>query len=306
MSDRRPLRDDEMTALAEAMQFHALAALADAHRWERGDFVFHGGTSLYFVHGSPRRSEDLDFLMRRERVAEIGKVMERVRDYVNEAISASFGGSVELKSRAKGNKSVAEYKLGWSHPDRYRKVWVKAEFFPASVDDIRHYGHRLSPVQRPAGSVHIAPQIPAGTLDSILVDKIKALADRPDIKARDYFDAWWLVAQQKRARPGEDPARFCAQLDTNLAIYGLTRAEFCDKADSLLAFADCDAIEAHLAEHLPRFLPERMAQQLADHGLYREMAETSCALVQEARNVCASAPAADGEAGSDPDPEIMP
>jgi len=61
--DRRPVTGDEATSIAEQMQFHALAALVEARRWQAGDVIFHGGSSLYFGYGSPRRSEDLNFLI---------------------------------------------------------------------------------------------------------------------------------------------------------------------------------------------------------------------------------------------------
>jgi hypothetical protein len=60
---KRTLEQREAEQLRLALQFAALDALMGSRRWQPGELVFRGGTSLHLVHGSPRFSEDLDFLV---------------------------------------------------------------------------------------------------------------------------------------------------------------------------------------------------------------------------------------------------
>ena len=49
--------------LRQALHVATWDASMAARRWEPGDLVFQGGTCLHLAHGSPRFSEDLDFLI---------------------------------------------------------------------------------------------------------------------------------------------------------------------------------------------------------------------------------------------------
>jgi hypothetical protein len=60
---KRTLGQREAEQLRLALQFAALDALMGSRRWQPGELVFQGGTSLHLVHGSPRFSESLDFLV---------------------------------------------------------------------------------------------------------------------------------------------------------------------------------------------------------------------------------------------------
>lgn len=59
---KRQISASEAFDLRQALHVATLDALMASRRWEPGDLVFQGGTSLHLAHGSPRFSEDLDFL----------------------------------------------------------------------------------------------------------------------------------------------------------------------------------------------------------------------------------------------------
>ena len=61
---KRSLSAVEAFDLRQALHVSVLEALLASRRWEPGDLVFQGGTSLHLAHGSPRFSEDLDFLVK--------------------------------------------------------------------------------------------------------------------------------------------------------------------------------------------------------------------------------------------------
>lgn len=60
---KRPLTATEQFDLRQALHVATLDALMASRRWQPGELVFQGGTSLHLAHGSPRFSEDLDFLV---------------------------------------------------------------------------------------------------------------------------------------------------------------------------------------------------------------------------------------------------
>jgi hypothetical protein len=60
---KRQLTASEAFGLRQALHVATLDALMASRRWEPGDLIFQGGTSLHLTHGSPRYSEDLDFLV---------------------------------------------------------------------------------------------------------------------------------------------------------------------------------------------------------------------------------------------------
>src|SRR6185437_7330569 len=63
-----PPRRSQFTAterfeFAEWLHVECLAAILSLRPWPPGRFAFQGGTSLHLCYGSPRFSEDLDFLL---------------------------------------------------------------------------------------------------------------------------------------------------------------------------------------------------------------------------------------------------
>ncbi|MDR3323760.1 MAG: nucleotidyl transferase AbiEii/AbiGii toxin family protein, partial [Zoogloeaceae bacterium] len=60
---KRQLSPTEAFELRQALHIATLDALMASQRWNPGELVFQGGTSLHLAHGSPRFSEDLDFLV---------------------------------------------------------------------------------------------------------------------------------------------------------------------------------------------------------------------------------------------------
>lgn len=56
---KRPMRPEQAFDLRQALHVATLDALLASRRWEPGELLFQGGTSLHLAHGSPRFSEDL-------------------------------------------------------------------------------------------------------------------------------------------------------------------------------------------------------------------------------------------------------
>ena len=60
---KTPMTAAQQFELRQALHVATLDALLASRRWQPGELVFQGGTSLHLAHGSPRFSEDLDFLV---------------------------------------------------------------------------------------------------------------------------------------------------------------------------------------------------------------------------------------------------
>ncbi len=284
-SERRELTRAEIADMAEQIQFHALAGLVDARRWEAGDVVFHGGSSLHFAYGSPRWSEDLDFLFNNGRSDDLHRIMEDVRAYVAEALYPEHDGAVDLKlAKDRADNPVLTYQLSWSRADRSGTVKVKVEFMRADIEQMLQYRHHLRNMQIPTGRVQVSPMMPTAVTDSVVADKVVALAFRPYTKERDHFDLWWLIDQQGCARPTDDPEVFCRQLDTTLAIYGQDRASFVEAVRAQQV--DVDELAAAIERNVPQWLPESMGRQFGQHGVYRDMAAVARDTLEAAADTC--------------------
>ena len=118
-----------------ALQRAAFAAVAAARNWAPGEIAFQGGSALHFVYRSPRRSEDLDFLVD-ERVD-----LRDLAGTVHAALarSACFD---DLQMRVKDKPSVDApsdrplpsprvFTFATPLPDRAGNVLVKMDFWPA-------------------------------------------------------------------------------------------------------------------------------------------------------------------------------
>ena len=55
---KRRLTPAQAFDLRQALHVGTLDALMGSRRWEPGDLVFQGGTSLHLAYGSPRYSEN--------------------------------------------------------------------------------------------------------------------------------------------------------------------------------------------------------------------------------------------------------
>lgn len=94
---------------------------------ECSQIAFHGGTSLHFSWRSPRRSEDLDFLIAKS-ARDTGEAVERARNKTEEAFPADDPAfRVEIKDKTRRGDRMIAYQLVVSHPDYLGKTIIKVE-----------------------------------------------------------------------------------------------------------------------------------------------------------------------------------
>ena len=146
-----------------------------------GKLIFYGGTSLRLSFGSPRFSEDLDFLL-------TGKITEGDLKNLLTDLSAANPGFSLKDVKQKRNTLFALINVIHSslkHPINIkieisrRENGVKAEYVPLS-----------SPCS------NLAPIILTASIQSLERLKIEALRGRMD--AKDWFDSWYIAKYLKK------------------------------------------------------------------------------------------------------------
>jgi len=212
---------------------------------ERGFFVhgvFQGRTSIRLVYGGTRFSEDLDFVLQPGKTIadlNLAAVLEGLPSFLGREVPfADHPGVKEQKAEA----TFARYRrrvelqapLGW--------LVINLKFAGIS-------GRSPHPHVMRSDTLDVA--IVVEDESEILVDKLVALALRRYIKGRDIWDTWFLTDQRHVAMP-EATAVLAKAAD-----YGVSRAEFCDRARTASLRIETSGPGALDAE-MKRFLPPRV------------------------------------------------
>lgn len=207
--------------LTKRLQLMLLDGVAASGNWDSGETArFQGGTCLSLSYGSSRFSEDLDFVLGTDKG--LNRLLAGVQLRMTNALrTAAPGASVSFSARdedleASSAKNPRTFMMTVSHPDWYRSVKVKVEFWVADPQAVRQYEARVIPAKLLASVLEGVPlrmalppvMLPTATLQEILVDKLHALACRPYMKHRDVFDLWWLAQQGVVAWQAELDARY--------------------------------------------------------------------------------------------------
>jgi hypothetical protein len=183
----------EEQAIKEILQELALYAL-----WRGGFFdvaAFQGGTSLRILHGLPRFSEDLDFiLLKADAAFEWSRYFAVLTD-----VFEQFGVRCELTERSQADKVVRhamikdnslgrQLDLSFFDVANPRKLRVKLEIDtqpPAGTGTQLHY------LDFPLDFEVCAQDLPSN-----FSLKLHALLCRPYLKGRDWFDFAWYCKRQ--------------------------------------------------------------------------------------------------------------
>lgn len=170
---------------AEALQIAFLDGLYGEK--ESLDVTFHGGTAIRLLHSGYRYSEDLDFCVPEEKKPEelealVNKAYLRAKD-----LTVLYLGEVLFELKKKERKKIPTWWFNVLAPGERQKYRVKIEFglYPA-------YSKQSVPLQVRNKFMPRQPLVIATDLEELLADKLNALADRPFVKERDFFDLWYL------------------------------------------------------------------------------------------------------------------
>jgi hypothetical protein len=182
----------EEQALKEILQELALYAL-----WRSGFFeiaAFQGGTSLRILHGLPRFSEDLDFIMLNPDPAfQWSPYFQSLT-----AVLEQFGIRCELTDRSRMDNAVRQamikddsigrqLDLSFFDANNARKLKIKLEI---DTNPPTGTGTRWHYLDFPADFEVCAQDLPSN-----FALKLHALLCRPYLKGRDWFDFAWYSKQ---------------------------------------------------------------------------------------------------------------
>lgn len=197
---RRPASAEEKREWATAMQFAFIEALPAVTGWSAEQCVFHGGTSLAMSWGSPRFSEDLDFLLNRAQADDpkrLNTLLNRVLVRMRESLALTHPGlEVALKNKTREGEALVHFQLVAQREGVLEHAMAKVEFWPVSDAYLKSIETELVyPARRGTLITRSSTEIPAATLNSAVADKLTALATRPHLKWRDLFDLNMLCAR---------------------------------------------------------------------------------------------------------------
>lgn len=263
---KRTFSTQEWFHLTELAHAAVLGGLVAARRWSLGDLKFQGGTSLHLVYGSPRFSEDLDFVTASPKG--LKSAMHAAGTHVKAAFAREFPQmTTSLKVRDEEEelepRNPRLFTLTLSEPDWHQSLKVKVEFFIVEKTVAQDYQSAVQEVLplRPKLRVDI-PQVQLETaeLEEILVDKLHALGDRDRLKERDVFDLQWVCnhLQIDHERAAEI---FTERHEAHLAMYpnGKPLPELAEslrlRAAALRAILDSPSEFSVTREAIVRWLP---------------------------------------------------
>lgn len=284
---------------AEMAHLFFIDALAATAPLALDRISFHGGTNLHFSRGSPRYSEDLDFLVTQDFGAQIVKLMPKIEKRMNALAAANDPDMrVEIRNRTRDDSGLLNFRVVLSSRAVVGQVMAKAEFWQVTPDYMKGYGSEFVQPRNPGGFVsRISPPIPAATLESAFADKVVALAYRPFLKWRDLFDLWWIDRQSQGTILSSLPERMEA-IAHNASAYRDTKNK--TLADGLQAFLDQDPedVIAQADPDLRRWLPKHLWETLNPDGV-REMVTHARAVAAEVIALSTSQPPPEDEASDD-------
>lgn len=188
----RHLTSTEAFDLRQALHVATLDALMASRRWEPGDLVFRGGTSLHLAHGSPRYSEDLDFLVNSS--LNLQSLAKAVAARLEGASWLVPEGAKLTVSKAKDARNPHTFVVAIAGPDLLGAVRVKVELWRVKESALTAVRTTVTPVRLLQGAASgLQTFVPTAELSEIYVDKVFALGARPYLEARDVFDLHWLA-----------------------------------------------------------------------------------------------------------------
>lgn len=183
---------EEENATKEILQEVALYALWRAGFFEVG--LFHGGTSLRILHGLPRFSEDLDFMLKAPSPAfdwapYLAQLLAIFEDFGlrSEAVPKGDLGR-NIRAAVIKDTSIAQQldlSFGTRNPNKTIKIKLEIDVNPPA-----HSGEAMTFLDFP-----LDHQVRHQDLGSNFALKIHALLCRGFLKGRDWYDFSWYVAK---------------------------------------------------------------------------------------------------------------
>jgi predicted nucleotidyltransferase component of viral defense system len=244
----------ERFEFAEWLHVESLAAILSLKAWSPGRFAFQGGTALHLCYGSPRFSEDLDFLLLD--VKDLEGFTQHLSAHLSKAALIRVpGSSVKVTANSHNDtRNPMLFEARFQHPKVMTKLVVKMEFFKTPAPLMSPYQTEL---RQPRGMhsayvMQIPGLIPTSTSEEIALDKFHAFPHRAYLKYRDVFDIWWLRHHELKH---VDYPSIAPRFDYHRELYNTSKPhELGAKIRERAAQMTAEGLQEEMASHLPSAL----------------------------------------------------
>lgn len=174
------------TIFKEIMHYEILESLFSLKDIQN-TLVFQGGTSLRLCYNNDRYSEDLDFVIHKDR--EFNKeFMDYFKSIFTEKISKKYNLQAEITDPKKDERVVQRWNAKVFLPNNHKKTKINIE-----IAKIPSHSNHFKPIKNDYDKlINKRIFVQVETLEEILADKILALSQRPYLKFRDLWDIEWL------------------------------------------------------------------------------------------------------------------
>lgn len=287
-----PLSQPERLQVATLMHELLFSEITRVLSFRPGQLVMQGGGALHYGLGSPRLSNDVDFLIAEDHADTLSRSAPRIARRVASSLKAQVAGSRVQVSYGTGDARISgsdqiqsTIDLTWEHSRREGQVRVAAEFHPAPVAVTRAY--RQDPVMLklnvlPGGGV--TPLL-LGAPVGLWGDKVKAVACRQDLKWRDLYDLGFLTAHRGLEAAGDSERLEAIQISTKLHRGSLLTVQRGLDARLNEITAAC-GYDAYMADLQRWFAPDMFAAFEAT-GVFRSHFDLACADLRHAQGLIA-------------------
>lgn len=238
------LTADRLQNLRVALLSATLEAFLASRRWQPGEMVFQGGTSLHLAYRSMRWSEDLDFLV--DQSLDLGFLENALRSRMTRLDGLPPGGALSV-SKSRDDKSPHTLFVTAGSPNWIGSAHVKLELWKTPTAAMQALSMRVQPLWTEGRALHAPVLHP----QELYADKVFALAARPYLKPRDVFDIQFLQSHPEVTREVN-----AQDLLTRLRIYpGEDAAHWVTKAEQRAATlpGQVEVIRKDLERWLPSF-----------------------------------------------------
>lgn len=270
------LSENEQLEWERDIQLACLKGLA-RQDLDINDIAFHGGTSLRFSWGSPRFSEDLDFMLTKSKMNDLDDIVEKTINWMTkeiEALDPEF--NVKVKSKPRRDGQLQTFMVSVDKKNVLGSAKVKIEFWAVEDDFFQKYKTTFKvPTDKVAESrIYSQSPLPVAELQSAYCDKLVALSTRPYLKWRDIFDIWWLRSQNDINPLKDDPA-FMSFFQHNLSAYSVPEGMTLRQSLERYVFWDQQEILEKSKEDLEKWLPPDLWKKF-----YPKVVEEMIAMVE--------------------------
>jgi predicted nucleotidyltransferase component of viral defense system len=245
---KRKLTPEDEFYLRQSLHVAVLDALMASRRWAPGDLVFQGGTSLCLAHGSPRVSEDLDFLVNAS--LDLASIQGEVEERLKKAGGWIPPDTHLSVSKAKDGRNPHSFFVTIGGENVIGALRVRIEMWQTPESVLSAIKVVVAPVRLTSGAAAgMVAHVPTAELSELYADKVFALAVRSYFKPRDVFDIYWLNAFHGLHECSAENMR------VRLTTYpNVTAAKWIEKADErrLLLSGDVNDV---VANELKKWLP---------------------------------------------------